>query len=61
MVVYSIKRNVVSRVQFMQEQVGQGPPGRGTMPEVPGKNQQKEIRRLEESPRQQPEETPRAN
>jgi hypothetical protein len=59
--VYSIKRNVVSRVQFMQEQVGQGPPGRGTMPEVTGKNQQKELRRLEEIPSQKSEETPRAN
>jgi hypothetical protein len=48
-------------MQFVQKQDRQGPPGRGTMPEVPGKNQQKEIRRLEESPRQKPEETPRAN
>ena len=52
MVVYGIKRHVVPRMQLVQKQDRQGPPGHESMPGVSGKSQEKKEPGLEENSRQ---------
>ncbi len=48
-------------MQCMQKQDRQRPPRRGEISRMPGKSQETKEIRLEEKPRQNPKETPRAN